>query len=1202
MSGIFGNSAQPATIASDTLDTQEQGICLDLVSEGPCLGLADVIFAPPNTNGSTLVGDGSKSIYLNNSPMRNLSGSWNFSQTVDSFGNTHSSKLSWGWRLGNATQDYMHGFSDVESTFTPTQGNSGFGVTETIGPVTQTISDPDMDAINVLITVPALSVTDANGNVDVFSVSWKLEFQDLSYGGGAPWQNFPGDGNTFRSGDYTISGKSSSGIGKQCYCLLRPPGYIPGSFVPGLGSWNIRVTRLTTDYFNDPHYQALTVWTSYTTIADQLLEYPNSALIGIEAPAAAFGGQMPNRAYDWLGRIVSVPANYTPTQYNYAGLVVTPPAYTGIWNGTWTTDWTDNPAWCVLDLLTNPRYGLNVPLAQIDVGSLYTIAQYCDQMIADGYGNVHPRYTLNVQLLTAQDAYTMIAQLCANFMTMVYYTGGLITFAQDSPRDVDIIATPANVVNGQFDYQEQSYENTANLVVAKWLNPAMNYVPDIAPAENTADIAIRGQVVTLNLDAVGVNDLGRATRLARWALYTNMFENMLVTYQAGLDHADIMPGYVVQISDPVRSGPNIGGRVISSTSGTPSTVTLDRNVTLLSGHTYTLNLIMRDKTTDAFSVLTGAGTTNVLSLNTVLPTNVTNGVWTLQDNAITPALFRVISKRMVDRSLYEFTAMVRYANKFSLIESNLVLDQISYTPSTVPVATPVNFKAQEYLMINQSGIVSPRLLLGWTAVDDGRVVGYTVQMRISGVDINNNAYRWVTLGKTASSALDVVDLSSNTYDFQVQANTNFGLSSTWGQLLSKTISGTNQIPSDVTGLTMVVNSGIGTLSWNASTDFNLDSYELRFSPQIVGASWNSASLVQTGVVGTAITVPNAAGTYLVKAVNIGGIYSTNAGTYVNLAPGLVPVNTLHALTEETSWAGTKTNGLATSGITLVFTPPATTVTFSGASPYIVWATNNLANGIPVVLTTSGTLPPNFTAGLIYYIVNWASGAFDLALTPGGAAIVPGGAATGTTTATALGATYSGALSGSGFLNLGGVYTCTVAPSIVANGQLLNNFMSSWVTLASVPLLSGVGNTQYSITTQMRFTQTDPSISPVWGPWLPAQYGDFTFWGMETQLIITSTSANVTVVMDQMDFTITVPDRVVADNNKAVAATSTTTISFSAPFFHLDGLTVIPFNGSTGDTIKLVSQTTAGFTVQYFNSSGSQVAGNISYVAKGYGSA
>ncbi len=80
---------------------------------------------------------------------------------------------------------------------------------------------------------------------------------------------------------------------------------------------------------------------------------------------------------------------------------------------------------------------------------------------------------------------------------------------------------------------------------------------------------------------------------------------------------------------------------------------------------------------------------------------------------------------------------------------------------------------------------------------------------------------------------------------------------------------------------------------------------------------------------------------------------------------------------------------------------SSTVTISIASPGIVtWSANGVPDGTPVILTTTGALPTGLTAGEIYYVVNRATGTFQLSATLNGAAIVTTGSQSGTHTATA----------------------------------------------------------------------------------------------------------------------------------------------------------------------------------------------------------
>lgn len=85
-------------------------------------------------------------------------------------------------------------------------------------------------------------------------------------------------------------------------------------------------------------------------------------------------------------------------------------------------------------------------------------------------------------------------------------------------------------------------------------------------------------------------------------------------------------------------------------------------------------------------------------------------------------------------------------------------------------------------------------------------------------------------------------------------------------------------------------------------------------------------------------------------------------------------------------------------------PPAktSTVTISVATPGVVsWNAHGLAAGTPVKFTTTGALPTGLTAGTTYYLVNPAANDFQVAATPGGAAINTSGSQSGVHTATTV---------------------------------------------------------------------------------------------------------------------------------------------------------------------------------------------------------
>lgn len=72
-----------------------------------------------------------------------------------------------------------------------------------------------------------------------------------------------------------------------------------------------------------------------------------------------------------------------------------------------------------------------------------------------------------------------------------------------------------------------------------------------------------------------------------------------------------------------------------------------------------------------------------------------------------------------------------------------------------------------------------------------------------------------------------------------------------------------------------------------------------------------------------------------------------------------------------------------------------TFTITIASPGVVTMTGDVADGDPFIPITTGALPTGLTAGTIYYIKSPTAGTFNLALTPGGAAINTSGTQSGT---------------------------------------------------------------------------------------------------------------------------------------------------------------------------------------------------------------
>ena len=132
---------------------------------------------------------------------------------------------------------------------------------------------------------------------------------------------------------------------------------------------------------------------SVTEIVPTRLNYSNSVMIGTRVNAKDVPST-PNRTYNLKLKKVAIPSNYDAETRKYEGN----------WNGKFkgqtqmqdepSKHWTDNPAWCLYDLISSQRYGVakfGLRPENIDKWTLYKIAKYCDQKIPTGYSSKYPK-------------------------------------------------------------------------------------------------------------------------------------------------------------------------------------------------------------------------------------------------------------------------------------------------------------------------------------------------------------------------------------------------------------------------------------------------------------------------------------------------------------------------------------------------------------------------------------------------------------------------------------------------------------------------------------------------------------------------------------------------------------------------------------------------------------------------------------------
>ena len=189
-----------------------------------------------------------------------------------------------------------------------------------------------------------------------------------------------------------ISGKSSGSYQRDYLITLT------GSFPV-----DIKVERDTPDN-GSTKLANTTNWQSFTSIIDAKLAYPNSALVGLRLGSSQFN-RIPQRKYLIRGIKVAIPSNATVDTTTHLGRIT----YSGVWDGTFAAaTWTNDPAWCLWDLLTNDRYGAGIPESSLDRYDFFAISQYCNTLVDDGNGGQEPRFSCNLLINQRKEVYNVI--------------------------------------------------------------------------------------------------------------------------------------------------------------------------------------------------------------------------------------------------------------------------------------------------------------------------------------------------------------------------------------------------------------------------------------------------------------------------------------------------------------------------------------------------------------------------------------------------------------------------------------------------------------------------------------------------------------------------------------------------------------------------------------------------------------------------
>jgi len=458
-------------------------------------------------------------------------------------------------------------------------------------------------------------------------------------------------------------------------------------------------------------------------------------------------------------------------------------------------------------------------------------------------------------------------------------------------------------------------------------------------------------------------------------------------------------------------------------------------------------------------------------------------------------------------------------------------------PNPNNVSAPASLTLSDQLIQYNDGTVIVCMDITIGASPDSFVDYYQVEYKLS----TDTDYIIFGQGKgLIHRILNVID--GLTYNVRVKAFNTLGASSTYTSG-TRVIIGGLAPPADVTNFACNIIGGDAHLSWSPITDLDLAYYTIRYSTLTTGAEWqNSVSLIEkVSRPATSCTVPARVGSYLIKAVDKSGNYSSLESVISTNVTAIGSYNAIATQTESPTFSGTKTNvmvldnalrldssELFDSAIGL-FDSASTTLFDAGVTKYDLYSTGNYLFSTPV--------------------------------------------------------------------DLGATYTSRVTANITQGSDNIDNLFDDATGLFDDGASNFDGDTPANCSAFLQIATSTDNIT--YTAFRNFVIGDYTARYLKFKLILNSTDLASTPLITALSVNVDMPDRIFSGNT-LVSGTGTYTVTFTQPFYSANyAVGITAQNLSTGDYYSVANKTIAGFDIAFKNSAGSGISKTFDYMAKGY---
>jgi len=491
-------------------------------------------------------------------------------------------------------------------------------------------------------------------------------------------------------------------------------------------------------------------------------------------------------------------------------------------------------------------------------------------------------------------------------------------------------------------------------------------------------------------------------------------------------------------------------------------------------------------------------------------------------------------------AVYDFTN-----SNYSTISSG----KATNLPNATSVSAPQAITLTDELVQYNDGTVIVKLVIELTAATDNFTEQYEIEIKqLTDGDGNSVTDDFKLIGRGARTSfefLNVIDQAQ--YQVRARGVNIYGVKSS-SITANRTIIGLVAPPSDVENFSCNIVGDDAHLSWNPVPDLDLAFYVVNFSTATSGAEWsNSVPLIEKiSRPGTSVTVPARVGSYLIKAVDKLGGFSSNETVIATDIAAIGNFNAVTTSTQNPAFSGDKTNVVRTTDDGSNFFLTLDSVEqFDSASGNFDSATSHNFDG--------GTLDNNVAS----------SGTYLFSDLP---------------------------------IDIGAAFTARITASITQTStdrdRLFDNISGDF----DDQLSNFDGDAPVNCRSILQVSTSDDNST--YTAFRNFSVGDYTARYYKFQLLMQSDDGGATPLVSALVVQVDMEDRIISESNVA-SGTSTKTVTFPITYKIVPAIGVTAQNMTTGEVYTITNKSTTGFQIAFTNSGGSGVSRTFDYIAKGF---